>query len=58
MHTHLLQDESLTVISGQIGYQVMGQPKKYAGPGESVLFKRGTPHRFWNEEQEVLHCTG
>jgi hypothetical protein len=22
------------------------------------LFKRGTPHRFWNAGEEVLHCTG
>ncbi len=58
MHTHLLQDESLTVINGKIGYQVQGQPEQFAGEGETVLFKRGVPHRFWNAGQEVLHCKG
>ena len=56
MHTHWLQDESLTVIKGKIGYQVKGQPAEYASEGETVLFKRGVPHRFWNAGQEELHC--
>lgn len=58
MHTHHKQDECLTVISGIIGYQVLGEEAKYAGPGESILFKRGVPHRFWAEGNEVLHCQG
>ena len=58
MHTHWLQDESLTVVNGQIGYQVLGQPEQYAGEGETVLFKRGVPHRFWNAGPEILHCKG
>ena len=56
MHTHWLQDESLTVVKGKIGYQVKGQPEKFAYAGETVLFKRGVPHRFWNAGQEPLHC--
>jgi quercetin dioxygenase-like cupin family protein len=48
MHTHWLQDESLTVVNGKIGYQVQGQPEQFAGEGETVFFKRGVPHRFWN----------
>lgn len=58
MHTHWLQDECLTVIKGRLGYQIQGQPKKYIGEGETVLFKKGTPHRFWNDGQEVLNCKG
>jgi quercetin dioxygenase-like cupin family protein len=58
MHTHLLQDESLTVVHGQIGYQLQGQPAQYAGEGETLLFKPGVPHRFWNAGEEVLHCKG
>lgn len=58
MHTHWLQDEALTVITGRLGYQVKGGPKQYANEGETVLFKRGTPHRFWNDGQEILHCKG
>jgi quercetin dioxygenase-like cupin family protein len=56
MHTHWRQDECLTVLEGRMGYQVAGQPEQYAGVGESVLFKRGTPHRFWNAGSDVLHC--
>lgn len=58
MHVHYQSDESLTVVSGRIGYQVPGGEKKYAGPGETVLFKAGTPHKFWNAGTELLHCTG
>lgn len=58
MHTHWLQDECLTVVTGRIGYQVSGQPEQFAGKGETVLFKRGVPHRFWSAGDEVLNCTG
>jgi len=58
MHTHFLQDEALTVIKGKIGYQVVGGEKQYAGAGETILFKRGTPHRFWNAGNEILNCKG
>lgn len=58
MHTHWLQDEGFTVLEGRIGYQIAGQPKQYANAGESVVFKRGLPHRFWNDGAEVLHCEG
>ena len=56
MHVHYKQDESLTVVSGKIGYQQPGGEKKYAGVGETVLFKTGTPHKFWNAGNEVLIC--
>ena len=56
MHTHWLQDESLTVIRGKIGYQVFGGPEQFATEGETVFFKRGVAHRFWNAGQEELHC--
>ncbi|MEP7318414.1 MAG: cupin domain-containing protein [Panacibacter sp.] len=58
MHTHLLQDEGLTVIKGRMAYQVKDQPVQYAAAGESVVFKRGVPHRFWNDGEEILNCTG
>ncbi|RDB05335.1 cupin domain-containing protein [Runella aurantiaca] len=56
MHTHWLQDEGFTVLKGRIGYQLAGKPKQYANVGESIVFKRGVPHRFWNDGSEVLHC--
>jgi quercetin dioxygenase-like cupin family protein len=58
MHVHYKQDESFTVVSGKLGYQVLGEEKKYAGPGETILFKAGKPHKFWNAGNEMLYCTG
>ena len=58
MHVHYKQDESLTVVSGKIGYQQPHGEKKYAGVDETVLFKEGTPHKFWNAGNDVLKCTG
>lgn len=58
MHVHFQQDESLTVVSGKMGYEVPGQTAQYAGPGETVLFRRGVPHRFWNAGDDTLHCSG
>ncbi len=58
MHTHYQQDECLTVISGLLGYEVRGQEPVFAGPGEKVLFIRGTPHRFWAAGNQPLHCRG
>lgn len=57
-HTHFQQDECLTVVSGKIGYQILGEDAKYAGTGETVLFKRGIAHKFWAEGNEMLHCKG
>jgi quercetin dioxygenase-like cupin family protein len=57
-HTHFMQEECLTVISGKIGYQILGGEVKYADRGETVLFKRGTPHKFWAAGNETLHCKG
>lgn len=54
MHVHHRQDECITVVSGKIGYQELGGEKKYAGPGETVLFKAGTPHKFWSAGNEPL----
>lgn len=58
MHVHYKQDECLTVTEGRMGYQVFGSEKKYAGPGETVLFKAGVAHKFWNDGTELLRCTG
>ena len=58
MHIHWKQDESLTVVEGKIGYQVLGEEVRYAGPGETLLFKRGVAHKFWNAGEDILRCTG
>ncbi|MBK8700745.1 MAG: cupin domain-containing protein [Saprospiraceae bacterium] len=58
MHTHFRQDESLTVISGRMAYQTMGSSVQYAMEGESVVFKRGVPHKFWADGDQPLECSG
>src|SRR5688572_25518530 len=58
MHTHFLQDEQLTVLNGTIGYEIPGQDFQYATVGDTVVFKRGTPHRFWNAGDDILVCEG
>ena len=54
MHVHHRQDECITIVSGKIGYQRSGEKKQFAGPGETVLFKAGEAHRFWNAGDELL----
>ena len=38
MHVHYCQDEALTVRTGRIGYQRLGEAPQFAGPGETVVF--------------------
>ncbi len=58
MHIHYLQDECLTVVKGRIAALVYGQEPTFHGPGETILFKRGVPHRFWNAGEGDLICRG
>lgn len=58
MHIHYRQEEALTVLEGRIGYQRLGEPEQFAGPGDTVTFKPGEPHRFWNAGDADLRCTG
>lgn len=58
MHVHFRQAEGLTVQQGRIGYQRLGEAPAFAGVGDTVVFKAGEPHRFWNAGDEVLRCVG
>ena len=58
MHVHYLQDESITVVHGKIAAQIFGYPPTFHGPGETVTFKRGVAHRFWNAGDDILICKG
>lgn len=53
MHVHFKQTEALTVEKGNLCYQIEGQEPKVIGPGETVTFGPGCPHRFWAEEGPV-----
>src|SRR5688572_10641513 len=57
MHVHYYQEEALTVERGRLGYERPGEPPRFAGPGETAVFKPGDAHRFWNAGQDELHCT-
>ena len=56
MHVHHYQEEALTVQSGRIGYQRKGEEARFAGAGETVVFRPGEMHRFWNAGTENLEC--
>lgn len=58
MHTHLMQNESLTVVSGEMTYRVLGEEPVKALPGQTALFKRGVAHNFVNSGKELLVCKG
>lgn len=57
-HIYYMQDEFLVVLHGRLGYQTEGEEVKYAGIGETALFKRGKPHKFWNAGNDELNCFG
>jgi quercetin dioxygenase-like cupin family protein len=58
MHVHYFQEEALTVTQGRIGYQSHGQEPRFAGVGETAVFRAGEAHRFWNAGTDELRCTG
>jgi hypothetical protein len=58
MHVHYLQEERVLVVTGRAGYQVPGEPERFAGPGEVVVWPAGTPHRWWNAGESELRMTG
>ena len=58
MHVHHYQEEALTVQEGRIGYQRLGEPDQFAGPGQTVTFRAGDAHKFWNAGDVNLRCTG
>jgi quercetin dioxygenase-like cupin family protein len=58
MHVHHHQEEALTVEQGTLAYQRPGEPPQFAERGETVVFKPGEAHRFWNPGEDELRCTG
>jgi hypothetical protein len=57
MHVHHYQEEVFTVEHGRLCYQRRGEPARFAGPGETVVFPAGQPHRFWNAGDAELRCS-
>jgi quercetin dioxygenase-like cupin family protein len=58
MHVHWQQEESLTIVEGKMGVEIMGQGTQFFGPGDTASFKPGVYHRFWNAGETPLKCTG
>lgn len=58
MHVHRLQEEGLTVESGTMGWQRLGEEEHLARSGETVTFAPGEVHRFWNAGDDELICGG
>ena len=58
MHVHHLQEESLTVERGTMGWQRQGEEEQLAHSGETVTFAPGEMHRFWNAGDDELVCSG
>jgi quercetin dioxygenase-like cupin family protein len=58
MHVHYLQEEAARVVSGRMGYQLLGQDPKFAEAGELVVWPAGTPHKWWNAGTTELRMTG
>lgn len=53
-HVHGRQEERFVVVSGRMGVRAAGS-EKVVGPGEEIVVPPGTPHTFWNTDDEVLH---
>jgi|SRR5687767_8407378 len=58
MHIHHYLEEVFNVQQGRLGYQRLGEEPRVAGPGETVVFRAGEGHKFWNAGDGDLHCTG
>jgi mannose-6-phosphate isomerase-like protein (cupin superfamily) len=57
MHVYHRQTETLTVREGRLAWERPGEPAAFAGPGETVVFAAGEPHRLWNAGEGELRCT-
>lgn len=58
MHVHYLQEEAAEVVSGRLGYQLLGGEEKFAGLGELVMWPPGTGHKWWNAGDTELRFKG
>ena len=54
MHVHHKQEEAITVVKGKLAAQVPGQEPRIYEAGETISFKAGEVHKFWNAGTEPL----
>lgn len=58
MHVHFRQEEGLTVVSGTMKYQILGEETHTLNIGESAVFQPGVAHKFWNAGTDTMRCKG
>ena len=58
MHVHYRQEEAVRVVSGRIGYQLLGEAPKFAEAGDVVVWPAGTAHKWWNAGSTELRMSG
>jgi quercetin dioxygenase-like cupin family protein len=51
LHVHPLQEEHFEVLSGTLGIQIEDEHRSL-GEGEEATVPPGTPHRFYNEDDQ------
>ena len=63
----MARDHILTEMAGRLAHSTArtktvgkraGEPAQFAGPGETIAFKKGEGHKFWNAGRDDLRCTG
>jgi len=52
LHVHPLQEEHFKALSGTLGVQV-GEEQRSLEEGEEATVPPGTPHRWWNDTDQV-----
>lgn len=58
MHLHHQQYESLLILEGKMGVEVLGEEPYYVQEGDTATFAPGIAHRFWNAGETPLRCKG
>ena len=54
LHVHLQQAEGFEVRQGVMACLTPGSDVQYLQVGESIVFEKSVPHRFWNSSNEEL----
>jgi len=54
LHVHLQQAEGFEVKQGIMACQTPGSDVQYLQAGESIVFEKSVPHKFWNSSDEEL----
>lgn len=58
MHVHHQQHESLHILEGKMGIEILGRQPYFLQKDESATFEAGIAHRFWNAGDTTLLCKG